>query len=381
MSINIIVLGAGFGGLEASTGLKRELGKDVSVTLVDKKDYFMTGFNKYDILFGREADIRKGYYRDLVGQGVDFLQEEVVSLELEEKRVVTDKRALSYDYLIVALGADLHPEAIPRFVSGGYEFYSPEGARRLRPVIEAFQGGTILISIFDKVYKCPPAPYELAFLLDDYFRAKGMRERVNLKVLTPVPRPLPVSPTASDEIERLLAECNIELLTQRRVIELDSEHQCAIVEGHSPLAYDLFIGIPIHKPPKVILDSPLGAAGWVAVDRENLHTSIDNVYAVGDVTSIPVGGFAVPKAGVFAENAARVVVQDLVSRIRNRPAASRYEARGACFVEFGRGRIAMLDADFLSQAQPQVVLKDIPGEVAPKKTFVAERLRRWFGYG
>jgi sulfide:quinone oxidoreductase len=380
MSTNIVVLGAGFGGLEVSTGLKRELADDVSVTLIDRKDHFMAGFNKYDLVFGREHTIRKGYYSDLTKQGIQYLQETVTALNLSGNSIATDKRSIPYDYLVVALGADLAPETIPGFAAGGYEFYSPEGASALRPVIESFEGGTILMSIFDKPYKCPPAPYEMAFLLDDYFTGKGIRDRVRIRMLIPFPRTIPVAPAVSDEIERLLKESNIELMTRHRVVGLDTESKAAAVEGKEPIPYDLFLGVPVHRVPKVILESPLGAQGWIAVDRDTLRTSIDNVYAVGDITDIPVGGFAVPKAGVFAENAGKIVVQDIVNRIGNKGASEKFTGQGACFLEIGGGRLLKLDANFLGGPEPRIVLQTESAGSVSKQNFVNERLHRWFGY-
>jgi sulfide:quinone oxidoreductase len=380
MSTNIVVLGAGFGGLEVSTGLKRELADDVSVTLIDKKDHFMAGFNKYDIIFGRENTIRKGYYTDLKKLGIKFFQDTVTALDLNGNRIVTDKQNIPYDYLIVALGADLAPEIVPGFTAAGYEFYSPEGAAALHQVIGSFDGGTILISIFDKPYKCPPAPYEMAFLLDDYFTGKGIRDRVRIRILIPFPRTIPVAPAVSDEIERLLKESNVELLTRHRVVGLDTECKEAAVEGKEPIPYDLFLGVPVHRVPKVILESPLGAQGWIVVDRDTLRTSFENVYAVGDITDIPVGGFAVPKAGVFAENAGKIVVQDIVSRIGRAEPPERFTAKGACFLEVGRGRLLKLDADFLGGPEPRIVLQTETEGSVSKQNFVKERLHRWFGY-
>ena len=380
MSTEVLVLGAGFGGLEAATSLKRELGDEVSVTVVDRGESFTVGFSKLDLAFGTGRPIGTGAFTELAAQGIRFLREEITRIDPESRQVTAGDHALSYDYLLVALGARLDPAAIPGFEAHGHEFYSIDGARALNPVLEAFDGGTIVLSIFSKPYKCPPAPYEFAFMLDDFFTRKGIRDRVTIRMLIPAPMPLPIAAGVSAEIESLLAERHIELLKKHRVTAVDGESRTAVVEGRDPVPYDLFIGVPVHRPPVVVADSPLGDGGWIAVDSESLRTRWPDVYAVGDVIHVPVGDFAVPKAGVFAEDGARVVVDDIVGRVRGGAGTSRFEGKGACFLEFGQGKVAALDANFLGGPEPRVVLRGLSEEFRPdKEAFVAERLRRWFG--
>jgi sulfide:quinone oxidoreductase len=383
MGKQILILGAGFGGLEAATNLREKLDDSYDITLIDKNDSFIIGFTKFDVMFGRRsAEQVKSYYRNLARAGINFKQDTIERINPENKIVKTSTAEFTYDFLIVALGADLAPEEIPGFAEGGYEFYSLPGAEKLYPAIEAFRSGTILISIFSKPYKCPPAPYEAAFQLHDLFIKKGIRDAVTIKMLIPGPTPLPVAKNASAEIEKLLEERNIQLYKKHKVIEIDPRKKTAIIEDSAPISYDLFLGVPIHRPPKVVRESPLGNNGWIAVNKANLETAFENVYAIGDVTNIPVGEFAVPKAGAFAEAAAKVVVNDILHKFGKIDTAMEFDAVGTCYVEFGVGKVAVLNANFLGKPEPQVNLDGPSLEFRKnKESFEKDRIAKWFKAG
>lgn len=380
MATKILILGAGFGGLHAATRLSEELDSSIEISLIDKNDSFIIGFAKFDVMFGRRTsqDI-KSFYKNLAIEGINFVQDTIEIIDPNKKVVKTVSTTFSYDYLIVALGADLAPEAIPGFVDGGYEFYSLRGAERINPVINNFQSGNLLISIFNKPYKCPPAPYEAAIQLHDLFVKKGIRDKINMKVLIPGPVPLPIAKNVSSEIERLLKERSIELLKKHKVVELNTDEKKAIIENNDPVSYDLFIGIPVHKPPRVVRESALGNNGWISVNKENLETSFENVYAIGDVTSIPVGKFAVSKAGALAESAATVVADDIINKINKMKKVYKFEAAGSCYLEFGSGEVAKLNANFLGGSEPLVTLEGPTVEFrTDKENFEKDRIKKWF---
>ena len=380
MATKILILGAGFGGLQAATRLKEELNDFADITLIDKNNFFLIGFTKFDVMFGRRSseDV-KSYYKDLAIEGINFIQDTIEKVDPDKKIVKTSYAEFSYDFLIVALGADLAPDAIPGFVEGGYEFYSLGGAEKINQVINKFESGTLLISIFSKPYKCPPAPYEAAIQLHDLFVSKGIRDNINMKMLIPGPIPLPIAKNVSSEIEHILEERNIKLLKKHKVIELNPDKKEAIIENNDPVGYDLFIGIPVHKPPQVVIESELGNNGWITVSKENLETRFENVYAVGDVTSIPVGEFAVPKAGALAENAANVVADDIINKIKKRKKAYPFEAAGSCYLEFGSGEVAKINTNFLGGPEPQVTLEGPSLEFrTDKENFEKERIAKWF---
>ncbi|MDX1615127.1 MAG: FAD/NAD(P)-binding oxidoreductase [Candidatus Promineifilaceae bacterium] len=380
MGKEILILGAGFGGLEAASTLAERLDSSHTITLIDKSDHFIIGFSKFEVMFGRQtAEQVKSYYANLAHPRVRFLQDTIELIDPEKRRVRTRTATFGYDYLIVALGAELAPELTPGFVEDGYEFYSLAGAARLYPALDAFTAGTIVLSIFGAPYKCPPAPYEAAFQLHDFYRAKGVRDQVAIKMLIPAPVPLPVAPGAADEVKARFAERGIDLLTQHKVTALDPVVRQAHIAGREPLAYDLFIGVPLHRPPQVVRDSALGQGSWIPVGRENLTTAFDNVYAVGDVTTIPVGERAVPKAGAFAEDAAKVVANEIIRTITGQGQPLKFEAIGTCYLEVGEGNVAQISANYLGQDEPQVALEEPSAALREgKQHFKDDRIQRWF---
>ena len=380
MDKNILILGAGFGGLEASTSLREKLDDSFNITLIDKSEFFIIGFTKFDVMFGRRsAEEVKSYYKNIASDGINFVKDTIELIDPENKIVKTKHSEFSYDFLIIALGADLSPEAIPGFVEGGHEFYSLQGAEKLYPVINNFKSGTILISIFNKPYKCPPAPYEGALLLHDYFVDKGIRGNVQINVLIPGPTPLPLAANVSSQIEKLLEENNIKLYKKHKVVGLDPDKKIAFVENNDSVKYDLFLGIPVHVPPTVVRESAVSNNGWISVNKDNLETKFDNVYAVGDVTNIPVGEHAVPKAGAFAETAAQVVVNDILAKINSKTNQSRFDGTGTCYIEVGGGNVAELNANILGGKEPIVELK-APEQIfrKNKELFEKDRIKKWF---
>jgi sulfide:quinone oxidoreductase len=382
MGGRILILGAGFGGLEAATRLRAALDESYEITIVDRNDFFNFGFTKFDLMFGRRApEDCKESLSALEDQGIRFLQATIESIDPEGKQVVTSEGSLAADHLVVALGADIAPEETPGFLeSGGHHFYSFAAAEWLWPLIDEFQSGQILIAIFDKPYKCPPAPYEAAFQLDDFYRDRGIRQDVGIDILIPGPIPLPISETISAGIEKLLTEKKIGLHKKHKVAEVDYRAKQAVVANGTRFPYDLFLGVPIHRPPAVVLDSPLGEQGWIRVDPATMRSSFDGVWAMGDVVQIPIGEYAVPKAGAFAEDAAATVAADILRSIHGQGEVGPFQAQGACYFEFGEGKVAQIAANFLGGPTPDLALEGPTLEFrADKEEFERSRIEKWFG--
>lgn len=375
MGKHVLILGAGFGGLELSTLLSETLAGDVRITLLDQSDSFIFGFEKFDIAFGRRrTDELRSYYRDIARDGVEFRRERVTSIDPETRRVTTDAHGYEADILVIALGADYDQAATPGFVEGGHEFYSISGAERLRDVLPNFEVGAILIAVLGLPFKCPPAPYEGAILLHDYFTERGLRDRIEIRVITPEVRPVPVSDEVSDGVKRSLSERGIGLTTELRVTELDVPNKIAKLADGADVGYGLFIGIPVHRVPKVVEASGLAEGGWIPVDERNLATRFPDVYAIGDVASAPV-----PRAGVFAERAAVAVADDIRARLRGDEAAP-FDGAGICYIEFGGGLVARVDANFLGGRDPVGIFFAPSVEGAEQKAlFASSRRTRWFG--
>ena len=382
MSSEILILGGGFGGLEVATRLRSALDESFRITLVDKKDFFSMGFTKFDLMFGRrQLEECKSYYSRLEERGIRFLQAEIVSIDPEAHQVETSAGALSADHLVVGLGVELAPQETPGFLeSGGHTFYTIAGAQALSPILEDFTGGRIVISIFDKPYQCPPAPYEGAFQLHHLFADKEIRDQVQIDILIPGPKPLPVSDTVSQQIEDLLSSMQIGLHKKHKVVAVDSAAHEAITADKHRVPFDLFIGVPLHRPPTVVRQSALGEKGWIRVDPATMRTRFDRVWALGDVVHIPVGELAVPKAGAFAEDAAATVANDILRTIRGDGDVDAFRAQGACYFEFGAGKVAKLEANFLEGDAPRVELNGPSLEFRPDKDdFERTRIEKWFG--
>ncbi len=373
---NIVILGAGFGGLELASRLSDSVADEVRVTLIDQNDSFTFGFWKLDIVFGgaNAADVRIPY-RELAKPGVEFRQECITAIDPATRHVTTDGGSYDADVLVVALGAEYDVAATPGFAEGGLEYYSISGAERMRDALPAFAGGTVLIGVLGQPYKCPPAPFEGAFLLHDQLVERGIREQTEIRVVAPMSVPVPVTPQVSQRFLDELAARGIEYMAQNRVVELVPSAKEAVLENGERLPYDLFVGIPIHRVPAVVAESGLAENGWVAVDRGTLMTQFPDVYAVGDVVGLPMA-----KAGVFAENAAGVVADDILARLRGEKSERRYEGEGNCYIEFGSGRVAKVEANFLGGPSPRGEIVG-PSEdlAADKKTFAPTRRARWFG--
>jgi len=373
--MRVVVLGAGFAGLELSTRLSEELGDDVEVILVDKSEGFVFGFSKLDVMFGRTtAEAVFHPYRDLVKPGVQFVQAAVQSIDPANKRVETDAGSFEGDVLVVALGADLDPGATPGLLEGGHEFYTEAAAFALRDVLAAFDGGRVVIGVTRPPFKCPPAPSETALMMHDFLVAKGVRDRSEIALVMPFPVPIPPSPDASKALLAAFADHGITWMPERGVRELDPARRVAVLTDDSEVAYDLFLGVPVHVAPAVVVESGLTVDGWIPVDPSTLATSYADVYAVGDVTSV-----GTPKAGVFSEGQAKAVADAIVARHRGADAAG-YDGRGLCYFEFGDGKIGKVDVQF-RPGQPPVGELSGPSVdlAADKAAFGAERVRRWFG--
>ncbi|MFL5915076.1 MAG: NAD(P)/FAD-dependent oxidoreductase [Gaiellaceae bacterium] len=373
---HVVILGAGFGGLELASRLSHSVADEVRVTLIDQNDGFTFGFAKLGILFeGKDAAAVRIPYRDLAKPGVEFRQEQVTAIDPATRSVTTDRGSYDADILVVALGADYDLDATPGFAEGGLEYYSIAGAERMRDALPAFTGGTILIGVLGQPFKCPPAPFEGAFLLHDQLVERGIRDQTEIRVIAPMAAPVPITPEVSQQFLDELAARGIEYIGQKRVVQLDPSTKQAMLESGERLSYDLFVGIPIHRVPDVVAESGLTENGWVAVDRDTLMTPFPDVYAVGDIVGIPMA-----KAGVFAENAAGVVADNIIARHRGETVERRYEGEGNCYLEFGGGRVAKVEANFLGGPAPTAQLVGPSEELAAdKKRFASDRRTRWFG--
>src|SRR4051794_927132 len=276
----ILVLGAGFGGLELTSRLSAEFGTGIEVVLVDRSDSFVFGFAKLDVMFGREQPSAvRHHYRELVRPGVRFVRAAVRAIDPVNRSVDTDAGRFDADILVVALGADLHPEATPGLVEGGHEFYTIDGAFALRDVLADFPGGRVVVAVTSTPFKCPPAPSETALLVHEHLVNLGVRHRSEVTLAMPLPVPIPPSPQASEALLAAFAARGITWMPGTLVRGLDPARKTALIGDSGELPYDLFLGVPKHHAPEVVAASGLCVDGWIPVDPLTLATSVPDVYA------------------------------------------------------------------------------------------------------
>ena len=376
MKLRVVVLGAGFGGLELSTMLSDAIGERLDLTLIDKNDSFVFGYSKLDVMFGRKtSDSVRLAYRNIVKPGAHFRQEAITAIDPVARRVTTDRGTYDADVLVVALGADYDLDATPGLNEGGNEFYSLAGAERLRDVIPTFSKGRAIVGVTSTPFKCPPAPSEAALMLHDHLTERGVRDACEISLIMPLGVPIPPSPAASQALLDTFAERGITFVPNRTVRALDAANGVAILDDQSEVPYDLFLGVPKHRVPSVVAASGMTEDGWIPVDPKNLKTRFPGVYAVGDVTSV-----GTPKAGVFSEGAARIVAASLIAEVRGGEQPSPYGGAGSCYIEFGGDRVGRVDVAFLPGASPTGSFVEPSVALAgEKEDFGSSREARWFG--
>ena len=370
----VLVLGAGFGGLELTTLLSETLGDGADVTLIDQSDAFVFGYSKLDIMFGRSTlEAERMPYHNFMKPGVRVLQQTVTAIDPVARRVTTDVGIHDADFLVVALGADYDFDATPGLADVN-EFYSVAGAERLRDVLPTFNRGKVLIGVCGAPYKCPPAPSECALLLHDYLVNRGVREDCEISFVLPLGSPVPPSPETSQALVAAFAERDIEFLPNRRVVSVSADQNIALLDDGTEMPFDLFLGVPKHRAPHVAVESGMTEDGWIPVEPRTLETKFPNVYAVGDGANT-----GTPKAGVFAEGAARAVASDLIAKLRNSGKATPYDGFGSCYIEFGGGRVGKVEVDFFSGPKPTGTYHEPSIAMrADKEFFGSSRRTRWF---
>jgi sulfide:quinone oxidoreductase len=288
--------------------------------------------------------------------------------------VQTDAGELDGDVMVMALGADLDPAATPGLAEAGHDFYTVQGAFAAREVLAGFQGGHVIVGVLATPFKCPPAPSETVLMLHDLLVSRGLRERSRISLVIDFPRPIPPSPAASAALESAFAEREIAWHPRREVCELDPDRRVAILRDGGELPFDLFLAVPIHRAPQVVLDSGMTVDGWVPVNSLTLETPFDGVYAVGDVAAV-----GTPRAGVFAEGQAAIAAQHIAARIRGATSDAEYGGRGICYLEFGHGQVALVDVTFFGDKRVGGLVGPSEAYKADKIDFGSSRILRWFG--
>jgi sulfide:quinone oxidoreductase len=381
----IVILGSGFGGLTAANLLRKNLSLQHQIVVIDKNKFFMMGLVNLWILSGiRRLEDSQIALNKLENKEITFLNDEVTTIDISKKFIKTrSNNKLEYDYLIIALGAELAAEEIDGFIfNGGFNLYDAEQIPKLREKIVALRNGRIAICITNIPYKCPPAPYEASLLINDILAKNGVRDSIDIDFYTPAPIALPVAGAKlSQDIVNLLNDNHINFHPLHK-LKAVVDKEIIEFENGNKANYDVLIGIPPHKVPTVIKSSGLVKEGqnWIDVDKFSLKTNYENVFAIGDVTEIKVDQMAViPKAGIFAEGQAKSVSHKIINEITNQQSHNeKFDGRGFCFMEIGSKKAGFLAADFYNITGP-ITRLDPPSEESYRKKldFEKSRIKEW----
>lgn len=356
-----VVLGGGSGGLVAARELRRRLPAAQRVVLVDRvAEHVYQPSLLWQMVGERRPDQLGRPLERLQGKGIEFRRAEVEALDLDARTVVTSTGELAYDSLVVSLGARLAPEEVPGLGELGHELYSSESCARIHAALCDLEQGVVAVLIPELPYKCPAAPYEAAFLAESFLRRKGIRRKVELHLFTPEHAPMPVAPAAlGDSIADLLAARGIHYHPLFTFAEIRPGTREIVASDGRAHQVDLLLVVPPHRAPEVVRSSPLlGVSGFVHVDPATLATGYEDVYAIGDVTTIRLrNGKALPKAGVFAHAQAKTVAQRIAERHDGKTPTARFDGKGSCWIELGDGRAGFAGGDFYAEPEPAITLR------------------------
>lgn len=376
---HVLILGGGFGGLSSANEIRKSLSSSqVKITVVDKKNWFMVGFAKLWIMNGtRTFENSTGSLNGLTKKEIDFLNEEILEINLENKSVKTTSKNLSYDFLIIAMGAILAPQKIPGLIENGLNLYDYRESEKIHDKLINLKSGNIAISIMGMPYKCPPAPFEASLLIDSMLRKAGTRDSIQIHFYSPAPITLPA---AGPEISKKI----LELVSSEKIIfhpscKVKSVEKNKIIFENGTANFDLLLAIPPHISPDVIYASGLAKQdNFIPINRD-CKTSYENVYAIGDVTSLKVTDtLAVPKAGVFAEGEGLTVAKNIISKIQLKEEPVLFDGKGGCFIESGRGTASLIQVDMFSENEPSTKLTESTSENLDEKIqFEKERISKW----
>jgi sulfide:quinone oxidoreductase len=375
----VLILGGGFGGLSAANEIRNNLSpSQVKITVVDKKDWFMVGFAKLWIIKGtRTFENSIGSLNELTKKEITFLKEEVLQIDLQNKNIITTTKILPYDFLIIAMGAVLAPEKIPGLLENGMNLYDHNQLTEIHNKLKKMKSGNIAISIMGMPYKCPPAPFEASLLIDSMLRDAGVRNSIQIHFYSPAPITLPAAgPEISQQILNLI---NSENIIFHDSCKIKSVEKNKLIFQNGEADFDLLLAIPPHIAPKVVYDSGLANdGGFIPINRD-CKTSFENVYAVGDVTTLTVvDTISVPKAGIFAEGEAITVAQNIISKIQSKKESALFDGKGGCFIESGRDTASLIEVDMFSEPKPLTKLTESTTKHLDEKIqFEKERLSKW----
>lgn len=357
----VVVLGGGIGGVVAASELRKRLSKEHSVILIEKENtHRFSPSYLWLMIDQREAHQIERPIENLRSRGVTVVTETVEHIDPSTRKIKAGGREYQADYLVVALGAELAPEAVPGLAESGYNLYTLSGAESLRRARKELRAGRVVVLVSAMPFKCPAAPYEAAMLLESDFRKRGLRDRVSFAVYTPEPGPMPVTGQAnSDKVKQMVESKGIEFFPGHAVKTVERASRTLEFANGAKAKFDLLAYIPPHRAPAVVREAGLTEeSGWVPVDKHKLTTRFPNVYAIGDVVGIMLPfGKPLPKAGVFAHGQAEVVANNIANEITGKGRAHTFDGHGSCYIEVGDGRAGMGSGNFYADPAPDIRIR------------------------
>ncbi len=379
----VLVLGGGTGGITTARALRRRLAPTDRVVLVERSPIFQFAPSFLWVMSGsRRAGQITADVRGLRRRGIEVVEGSVEGIDSQRQRVMTSAGDLSYDRLVVALGAELAPATLPGFAESANNLYTLAGAESANRALAGLDRGRVAILVSRLPYKCPAAPYEAAFLAEAFLRRRGVRQDVAIDVYTPEPLPMP---TAGEDVGRAVAAMlkarGIGFHPGQAIERIEGMARRLVFAAGAQADYDVLIGVPPHRAPAALAESGLaGPSGFVPVDRHSLATALEGIHAIGDATQIPLaeGAFMLPKAGVFAHAQAGVVAERIACDLLGRDSRAAFDGHGACFLELGNGAAGYASGDFYAEGAPQVRMRR-PGRHWHLAKVALERyvMRRW----
>lgn len=365
----IVILGGGVGGIVTANALSRNLNPGHKIVLIEKnKEHTFAPSYLWMITGDRNKSQVSVPLKSLLKKNVDVVNAVVSEIILAENKVTAGEKAYHYDYLVIALGADLAPKKITGWDDSIHNFYTYEGAEQLYETLKNFPGGKIAVVVSSMPYKCPGAPYEGTMLIEDFFSAKTIRANVEIDLFTPEPQPLPVAgPELGNAVKSILEKKRIRFHSKMQLDSVDTKSKQLFFNGKEAFKYDLLVIIPPHQAPEVIRKTDLANAnGWINVNAASLQTIYANVFAIGDIASIPLPGrwtpdkpMMLPKAGVFAHLQADVVAKNIANKINGIETDEKFCADGYCMLEAGDDLAGFAYGNFFGEPHPYVHLKKI----------------------
>ena len=354
----VLVLGGGVGGLVAASVLRRELAPQDRVVLVERSTKHTFWPSLLWLMSGsRKPEQVQRNLEPLARRGIELRHGDITEIDPERRQVVLDGEELLGDALVVSLGASLEPERVPGLAEAGGNFYTLDGAKQVYEQASTLQTGRVAVVVADVPFKCPAAPYEAAMLLESLMRRRKVRDQVTLTVYAAEPAPMGVAgPEVSRGVVGFVRQHGIDYHPSTKLARVDASGKRLHFDTGDQAEYDVLAVVPPHAAPEVVRNSPLaGPSGWIPIDAATCETRFDNVFAIGDVTTVPLKlGKPLPKAGVFAHGQAQVVALTLAARLRGRGQEQRFEGQGECFIELGGGVAGFARGNFYADPTPQV---------------------------